>query len=253
MAQDELTHPGPFGHAADLADVGVQRGHPGQFELVRAVPCQVVQVGHLVHEDVGSVGQRDQVLVHGGVAGEHHRPVRRVEPVRQRRDRPAVRDRHRPDPDGGILEHHDRRRGGRESNVDAPDQRTRIRHPRIQRHDVQVIGERGQHMADQIRRAGGGLFRIDRGHAVEDRIALRQRLRPWRPVHPDRRQRSVLARPQAPRVQDHPRQVAKMVDVQVGQEHRLQPDPAQPGLGVGRGCPAPAVHHEHPPVDGDRR
>ena len=37
VAEDELAHPGSFGHAADLADVGVQRGHPGQFGLVRAV------------------------------------------------------------------------------------------------------------------------------------------------------------------------------------------------------------------------
>ena len=38
VAEDELTYPGPFGHPSHLADVGVQRGHPGQFGLVRAVP-----------------------------------------------------------------------------------------------------------------------------------------------------------------------------------------------------------------------
>ena len=77
---------------------------------VGAVPLQVVQVGDLVDEDVGPLGEGDQVVVHGGVAGEHDGAVRGVEPVGQRRNRPAVRHGHGGDPDRVIVEDDDRDR-----------------------------------------------------------------------------------------------------------------------------------------------
>jgi hypothetical protein len=172
VAEDELTHPGPFGHLSHLADVGVQRGHPGQLGLVRAVPPQVIQVGDLVYQDVGPLGHGDQVVVHRGVAGEHHRAVRGVEPVRQRRNRAAVHDRHRPDPDRVILEDDHRDRQRRDHQVDALHQRPRVVHAGVQRHDVQVVREGGQDVLDQIRRAGGGQLRVDRGHPVEHGVAF---------------------------------------------------------------------------------
>ena len=249
VAEDELTHPGPFGHPSHLADVGVQRGHPGQLGLVRAVPPQVVQVGDLVDQDVGPLGQGDQAVVNGGVAGEHHRAVRGVEPVGQRRDRPAVHDRHRRDPDGVIGEDDRRNRPRRHRKVEAPHQRPRVGHAGVQRHDVQVVGEGGQDVLDQVGRAGGGQLRVDRGHPVEHGVALRQLGRPRRPVHPQRRNRAA----HPPRVDDHARQVTEVVDVQVGQEHRFQASEIQPRGDERRRAPAPAIDHEHPPVDDHRR
>jgi hypothetical protein len=37
MAKDEFADHGAFGDATDLGDIGVQRGHPGQFGIVHAV------------------------------------------------------------------------------------------------------------------------------------------------------------------------------------------------------------------------
>ena len=57
VAEDEFADSGAFGDATDLGDIGVQRGHPGQFGIVHAVAPQVTQVGHLVDQDVGALGQ----------------------------------------------------------------------------------------------------------------------------------------------------------------------------------------------------
>ena len=249
VAEDELTHPGPFGHPSHLADVGVQCGHSRQLRLVRAVPPQVIQVGDLVYQDVGPLGQGDQVGVRRRVAGEHHRAVRGVETVCQRRNRPAVHDRHRPDPDRLILEDDHRDRPRRDLQVEALHQRARVGHAGVQRHDVQVIGEGGQDVIDQVRRAGGGQLRVDRGHPVEHGVTLRQLRRPRRPVHPQRWQRAA----HPPRVQDHARQVTDVIDVHMGQEHRFEAGEIQPCLDKRGWRPAPAVDHEHPPVDHDRR
>src|ERR1700744_435520 len=69
VVQDELAGSGLLGDAADLADVGVQCCHLGYLGVVHTVAAQVVQVGHLVDQDVGTLGQGGQVLVLGGVAG----------------------------------------------------------------------------------------------------------------------------------------------------------------------------------------
>ena len=52
-----------FGDASDVGDIGVQRGHPFQGSAGGAVPLQVAQVGNVVDEDVGPLGQGDQVVV----------------------------------------------------------------------------------------------------------------------------------------------------------------------------------------------
>ena len=255
VGQDQLARSGAFGDPADLGDVGEQRGRPVQLGPVGAVPGQVAEVGHLVDQDVGPLSQRDQVLVQRGVAGEHHRPVGGVEPVGQRRHRPPVHHRHRGDPDRGVGDHHDRdlspvRGPGRGGDVDAPDQRARIGHPGVERHHVQVIGVAGQDVADQVRGAGGGQVRADRGLAAEDGITGRQHVRARRAVDPDRRQRAAVGgHPDAPRVQQHTRQVTAMVDVQVGEEHRVQGAEVQSRVGERGRRPAAAVDDEHPPVD----
>jgi hypothetical protein len=175
VAEDEFADSGALGDATDLGHIGVQRGHPGQFGIVRAVTPQVAQVGHLVDQDVGVLGQSDQVLVHRGVAGEHHRAVRGVEPVRQRRDRPAVRHRDRGDPDAVVVNDDDRNLGAivrpcRGGDVDGPDERAGIRHMAVQRHDVQMVGVTGQDVGDQVRRARCGQLGGDRRLTVEDGI-----------------------------------------------------------------------------------
>ena len=57
MAQDELADSGPFGDAADLGDIGMQRDHPLQGGIGEAVPLEVAEVGNLVDEDVGPLGR----------------------------------------------------------------------------------------------------------------------------------------------------------------------------------------------------
>ncbi len=66
-------------------------GLPFQGGAGDAVPLEVAEVGDMVDEDVRPLGQGDQVVVHGGVAGEDDRAVRGVETVPQGRNRPAVR------------------------------------------------------------------------------------------------------------------------------------------------------------------
>ena len=68
MAEDELADPCAFGNAPDLVDIGVQRGHPLQSGTGEAVPPEVAEVGNLMDEKIGALGQRDQIVVHGGVA-----------------------------------------------------------------------------------------------------------------------------------------------------------------------------------------
>jgi len=151
VAQDQLAGACALGHAADLGDVGVQSGHPVQGGTRDAMPLEVAEVGDLVNEDVGALSQGDQVVIHGGVAGEHHGAVRGVETVRQRRNRVAVGDRDGGDPDNFVAEDEYRSLGGalgaggalgldREGDVDAPDERARVRHAGVQRHDVQMVG-----------------------------------------------------------------------------------------------------------------
>ena len=125
MAEDELVDAGAFGDASDLGDIGVQRGHPFEGGTGEAVPLEVAEVGDLVDEDVGTLGEGDQVVVHGGVAGEHDRAVRGVETVRQSRNRPAVRHGDGGDLDRSVVEDDDRNLGGalhpgRDEDVDSP-------------------------------------------------------------------------------------------------------------------------------------
>jgi hypothetical protein len=106
-------------------------------------------------------GQGDQVFVHGGVAGERDGAVRCVEPVGERRNCAAVRHGHGADLDDPIVE--DDGRDVRDipgwygnRDVGSPDQRARVRHVGVQRHDVQMVGVAGQDVLGQVRGAGAG-------------------------------------------------------------------------------------------------
>jgi hypothetical protein len=160
MAEDELADSCAFGDAADFGDVGVQRGHPFEGGAGDAVPLEVAEVGNMVDEDAGIAGEGDQVVVDGGVAGEHDGAVRGVETVRESRNRPAVGHCDGGDPDNSVVEDDDRNSGdalspGRDTDVDRPDERARVRHAGVQRHDVQMVGVGSQDVLDQVRCAGG--------------------------------------------------------------------------------------------------
>jgi hypothetical protein len=97
-----------FGDAADLGDIGVQRGHAFEGSTSEAVLLEVMKVGHTMHEDVGALSERDQVVVDGGVAREDDGAVRRVETVGESGKRPAVRNGDGRDPNHVIFEDGDR-------------------------------------------------------------------------------------------------------------------------------------------------
>ena len=196
MAEDQLADPRAFGDAPDLGDVGVQPGLPFQGRTGRAVPLEIVKVGDLVNEDVRPLCEGDQVIVDGGVTGEHDGAVRGVETVRQRRNRVAVRHGHGGDPDSSVVGHGHRNLGdasapGRDADVGGPDESARVRHGGVERHDVQMVGKPGQDGVDQVRRPGERPFRVDRGPAVEGALSCGRRFGARRPVHADRRQRAV--------------------------------------------------------------
>jgi len=65
-----------------------------------------------------------------------------------------VRHRDRADLDAAVIENHGRHLGlagrpGRTTMPD-PDQLARVRHDRVQRHHVQVVGVAGQDVPDQV-------------------------------------------------------------------------------------------------------
>jgi len=111
MAEDELVGSGALGDAPDLGDIRVQRGHPFEFGTCGAVPLEIAEVGHVVDQNVRILGEGDQIVVHGGVAGEHHRAVRSVETVRQSRNRMAVGHCDGGDLDDPVFEDDDRNPG----------------------------------------------------------------------------------------------------------------------------------------------
>ena len=112
MVEDQFTNSGPFGDAPDLVHIGVQRGHPFQGGPGDAVLLEVRQVGDLVDEDVGALGEGDQILVHGGIPREHDRAVDGVETIGQRRNSSAMCHGDGGDPDGVVFEDNDRDLGG---------------------------------------------------------------------------------------------------------------------------------------------
>ena len=246
-----------LGDAPDLRDVGVQRGHPPERLTGDAVPLQVAQVGDLMDQDVGPLREGDQVVVRGGVAGEHDGAVRGVEPVGECRDRMAVRHRDGGDPHRIVLGDGDRirkmaRRPGRDRDVEGPDQGSRVGHPGVQRHDVQVVGVAREKALDQVSRAGSGPFWVDRRLAVEGGVTLGHQAGPRRPVDPDRRQRAVTAPADTPPVQEHAGQVTDVIGVQVSKEHRLQAGEAQPRVGEPGRRPPPTVDNEDPVAHDER-
>jgi hypothetical protein len=160
MAEDELAGSCAFGDAPDVGDVGVQRGHPFQGCPGDAMPLEVAQVSDVMDEDVGALGEGDQVVVHRGVAGEHDGAVRGVETVRESRKGMAVCHSDGGYPDNSVVEDEDRSLqdalGLVDRDVDSPDERARVRHPGVQWHHVQMVGVAGQDALDQVGRAGSG-------------------------------------------------------------------------------------------------
>jgi hypothetical protein len=148
-----------------------------------------------VDEDIGALGESDQVIVHRGVAGEHHGAVRGVETVRQSRNGVAVGYRDGGDPDNVVAEDEDRSLrealgAAREGDVDAADERARIWHAGVKRHDVQMVGVAREDAFHQVRRA---------------------------------RERAVSAGPDAPRVEQQAGQVTDVVGMKMGEEHGFRP------------------------------
>jgi hypothetical protein len=131
MSEDEFVDSRAFGDAPDLADIGVERGHPFQGSTGDAVPLKVVKVGNRVDEDVRTLGQGDEIVIHAGVAREHDGAVRGVETVGESRNRPPVRHRDGCDPNSFVFEDDDRSRGDalapcRDVDVDCPDERSPV-------------------------------------------------------------------------------------------------------------------------------
>ena len=74
-----------------------------------------------------------------------------------------------------------------------------------------------------------------------------------RPVDPDRRKRTPVARAHAPRIQQHAGQVAGVVGVEVGEPDRLQTSEVESRIHERRRRTAAAVDHEDPIIDDQRR
>ena len=258
MAEDQLADPRAFGDTPDLGDIGVQPGLPFQGRTGRAVPLEIVKVGDLVNEDVRPLCEGDQVIVDGGVTGEHDGAVRGVETVRQRRNRVAVRHGHGGDPDGSVVDDGHRNLGdasppGRDADVGGPDETARVRHGGVERHDVQMVGIPGQDAVDQVRRPGERPFRVDHRPALEGGRTGGRRFGARRPVHADRRERAVLACADAPWVKEHAGQVTNVVRMKMGQEHRCQTGEVESRGGESRRRPATAVDDEDALADDERR
>jgi hypothetical protein len=258
MAENQLADAGSLGDAPDLGDIGERGGHPFELGPSGTVPLEISKVDDLVDQDVGVMGESDQALVHGRVAGEHNRAARGVEPVGESRHRTAVHYCHRGDLDDPVVEDDDRNLGssfspGRYGDVGCPDERGGVRHVSVQRHDVEMVGVPGEDALHQVCCAWGRPFRVDRGRAVEGGITGRQRFRPRRPVHADRRERSVGALADAPRIKEHAGQVTDVVGMQVGQEHRFQAGEVESRVGEGGRRSPTAVDNEDSFVDDERR
>jgi hypothetical protein len=169
-----------------------------------------------------------------------------------------VGHRDRADLDAPVVEDHGRHRGlagrpGRDGDVGRPDQLARVRHGRVQRHHVQVVGVTGQDVPDQVGGARGGQFRVDRGLPAEVSVTGRCLRRPARPVDVHRRHRPVRAHPDPPRVQQQASQVTGVVGVQMTEEHALQPGEVEPRVGEPRRRAAATINHEDPAGHHQRR
>lgn len=104
MVKDELADTGTLGDSTNLADVSVKRGYPFEGGTCEAVPLQIAKVGHLMHQDVRTPGNPNQVVVDGGVAREDDRAIGRVEAEGEGGDRVAVHHRHGGDVNGSVFE-----------------------------------------------------------------------------------------------------------------------------------------------------
>ena len=84
MGEDQLPDFRALGDRPDFADIGVEGRHPLEGGAGEAMALEVIQVRDTVDEDVGSVGEGDQIVVDRGIAGEHDGAVGGVESIRER-------------------------------------------------------------------------------------------------------------------------------------------------------------------------
>ena len=97
-------HSCAFSDTTDFGDVCMERRHSLERGAGNAMSLQIVEVCHLVDEDIGIPGKHDQSFIHRGVTGEHDRAVRSIETVGQSRVRVAVRHGDSRDRDDRIFE-----------------------------------------------------------------------------------------------------------------------------------------------------
>ena len=109
MMEDELVDFGAFGDVTDLGYVGLKLGHSLESSARQAVALEVVEVRHLMNEDVGITGESDQVFVHSGVTREHDGAVGSIEAVGEGRVRVSMGYRDGRHTDNPVFEHRDRR------------------------------------------------------------------------------------------------------------------------------------------------
>ena len=176
----QLIDVGTLGNAADFGDIGVQSGHASQFGARRAVALEIVQVRDAVDQDVCGVGQIDQIVIGSGVAGEHHGTVWGVETIGQGREGVAVRDGYSRDPCPGLVKHRDGALGPasdpcRGCDVDGANEVGRVGHLRIERHDIEVVGETGEDAVHQVGGPRRRSFRVDGRTSVKRHVTDGQR------------------------------------------------------------------------------
>jgi hypothetical protein len=105
-----------------------------EIDAGHVVSFEVVEVCDLVNEQLGVLGESDQVLVHGGVSGEYDGAVPSIETESESRERVAVRPGTARHSDGLVFEHCDRMYGivrgwSGNGDVDSPNERMRNRCP----------------------------------------------------------------------------------------------------------------------------
>ena len=259
MTEDEFAYPGALGDASDVVDVGLQPRHSVEVGPGKAVALQVVEVRNLVDENVGASGECDQVVIHRGIAGEHHRSAWGVEPVGEGGVGVAVGHGDGRDSHDSVVEDGDGISRGpvsrrRNRDVDSPHEGSWVRHVTVQGHDVQVIGVTGEDVVDQVRHArgraapGGWLSLVGTAHHRRERPGVP-------PVH--RREQAGAGHPlfdaHPPRVQEHAGEVAGVVHVEVAEEDGLQAREVEAGLDEGGRRPPPAVDDEDASVDDKSR
>jgi hypothetical protein len=134
----------------------------------------------------------------------------------------------------------------------SPDELARVRHERVELHDVKVVGVAGEDAFDQITRARGGAFRMNCCLTVEQTITHRQPRGSRRSIHTDRRERTVSAASDTPGVEEHPSEITGVIGVEMREKHGIQACKIEAGINECRRRPATTVDHEDTPVHQQR-